>query len=80
MFNLRSLRWSLVLIVLTIFVFAAPLAQAKPPSDGYLPGCIGEYFNNVSLSGVPALVRTDPQINFFWPEYTSPGPGIGVNN
>ena len=80
MFNLRSLRWMLVLTVLAVLTFAAPLAQAKPPSDGYLPGCIGEYYNNTSFSGLPSLVRTDPQINFFWREYTSPGPGINVNN
>ncbi len=38
-------------------------------------GWWGEYFNNETLSGNPALVRDDPAINFEW-EYDSPGPGI----
>ena len=39
-------------------------------------GIKGEYFNNVDLSGLPVLVRIDPQINFYW----NPGPvGPGVN-
>jgi hypothetical protein len=35
----------------------------------------GEYFNNVSLSGAPALVRDDANINFDW-GIGSPAPGI----
>jgi hypothetical protein len=35
----------------------------------------GEYFNNISLSGTPALVRDDAQINFNWGS-GSPAPGI----
>jgi hypothetical protein len=34
----------------------------------------GEYFNNISLSGTPALVRDDAQINFNWGS-GSPAPG-----
>ena len=30
---------------------------------GAFTGC---YYSNISLSGTPALVRTDPQINFDW--------------
>ena len=37
----------------------------------------GEYFNNTSLSGVPALVRTDSQINFNW---GTGSPAVGVIN
>jgi len=29
-------------------------------------GIKGEYFNNMDLSGIPALSRVDPQINFNW--------------
>ncbi len=35
----------------------------------------GEYYNNMTLSGSPALVRDDAQINFDWGS-GSPGPGI----
>jgi hypothetical protein len=35
----------------------------------------GEYFNNRTLGGSPALVRDDPQINFGWGD-GSPAPGI----
>lgn len=42
-------------------------------------GWRGEYFNNMSLSGAPALVRTDPAINFSWGT-GSPAPGtIGAD-
>lgn len=34
-----------------------------PPTTG---GWRGEYFNNVTLSGAPALVRNDAEINFAW--------------
>jgi hypothetical protein len=39
-----------------------------------LSGWKGEYFNNKSLSGAPALVRNDPEINFGWGT-GSPAPG-----
>ncbi len=39
----------------------------------------GEYFNNQNLSGTPALVRSDSNINFDW-GYGSPGPGIGPDH
>ncbi|MCB0063059.1 MAG: hypothetical protein KDE19_13130, partial [Caldilineaceae bacterium] len=40
----------------------------------------GEYFNNRNLSGPPALVRNDPQVNFEWGG-GSPQPGrIDVDN
>ncbi|OQA22652.1 MAG: PA14 domain protein [Chloroflexi bacterium ADurb.Bin360] len=43
-------------------------------------GWRGEYFNNKSLSGTPALVRTDTALNFNWGTI-SPAPGtIGVDN
>lgn len=38
-------------------------------------GWRGEYFNNMSLSGAPALVRTDANINFSWGT-GSPAPGV----
>jgi hypothetical protein len=35
-------------------------------------GLKGEYFNNVSLSGIPVLTRIDPNVNFNW---GAEGPG-----
>jgi beta-glucosidase len=30
------------------------------------PGLLGEYYNNIDMSGIPSLVRTDSQIQFGW--------------
>lgn len=43
------------------------------PTDG--PRWRGEYYNNVSLSGTPALVREDDRVDFDW-GLGSPAPGI----
>ena len=39
-------------------------------------GWLGEYFGNTTLSGAPAVVRGDPEINFDW-GMGSPVPGVG---
>jgi hypothetical protein len=49
----------------------ARVAWMQAPKVG---GWRGEYFNNKSLSGSPALVRDDPEINFYWGS-SSPAPG-----
>jgi beta-glucosidase len=38
-------------------------------------GVVGEYFDNLTLAGKPALTRVDPQVNFHWPDRTSYRPG-----
>jgi len=43
--------------------------------DASLGGIKGEYFNNVTLAGTPALSRVDPDIDFDWVG-VSPGPGV----
>jgi hypothetical protein len=43
--------------------------------DASLGGIKGEYFNNLTLAGTPALVRVDPDIDFNWGS-DSPGPGV----
>ena len=45
-----------------------------PPPGGQ--GLEAQYFNNITLSGAPALARVDPAINFTW---TGVSPGTGVN-
>jgi hypothetical protein len=42
-------------------------------------GWWGEYYNNLTLSDSPVLVRDDPAINFSW-AYDSPGPGVNADN
>ena len=39
-------------------------------------GIKGEYFNNVNLSGTPALTRIDPNVNFDWGDQ---GPGAPID-
>ena len=39
------------------------------------PNWKGEYFSNPNLSGVPALVRDDEQVDFNW-DFSAPAPGI----
>lgn len=41
--------------------------------EGMQQGLRAQYFNNTSMSGTPALVRTDPCVNFSWTLY-SPDP------
>jgi hypothetical protein len=43
--------------------------------DASLGGIKGEYFNNVTLAGTPALTRVDSSIDFNWGG-NSPGPGV----
>jgi hypothetical protein len=43
-------------------------------------GVTGEYFNNMAISGKPALKRIDPDIDFNWGDPGGPGDPIGVNN
>jgi beta-glucosidase len=50
-------------------------------SAGGASGLKGEYFNNDSLQGAPALVRTDEKINFHWGagSYAPSGPDDGFS-
>lgn len=48
-------------------------------SNGGAKGLKAEYFNNRELSGQPALVRTDANIDFQW-NSLSPAPGVNDDN
>jgi beta-glucosidase len=52
-------------------------ASAFTTPDGH-QGLKGEYFNTIDLSGQPALVRTDRQIDFQWTLF-SPDPAINAD-
>lgn len=43
------------------------------------PAFRGEYFTNQNLTGSPALIRQDPQINFVWGQ-EKPDPAIPMDN
>jgi hypothetical protein len=50
--------------------------ESAPVNAGSGRGLVGSYFNNKTLSGIPALVRTE-QLNYNW---GSSSPGKGVNS
>lgn len=64
---------------LTALILLAALAPTASASQGPVPAgasaWTGEYYNNVTLSGPPSLVRDDTKIDFFWPQGASPAPG-----
>jgi chitodextrinase len=49
-----------------------PPGSCPPPATGAFTGC---YYSNTTLSGNPAFVRTDNQINFYWGN-ESPDPSL----
>lgn len=55
----------------------------QPGTGGPMPPPVqnwrGEYYNNQALSGAPALVRDDANIDFNW-GFGSPAPVIGADN
>ncbi|MDH3675833.1 MAG: PA14 domain-containing protein, partial [Anaerolineae bacterium] len=58
---------------------------ALPPAPAAQSGSIiitdwrAEYYNNLNLSGAPAVLRNDVVVNFDWGE-SAPASGIGVDN
>jgi cytochrome c peroxidase len=58
---------------------AIPAARLLPLSTPtVVPGLVGSYFNNLSLSGTPAFTRSE-NVEFDWGE-GSPGTGVGVDS
>lgn len=80
MFRVRTIQLMIILVLVGLAIAPASPATASPSAAAFLSGCTGEYFNNTNLSGSPAFVRTDSAVNFFWPENSSPGSGLGWNN
>ncbi|WP_405174812.1 glycosyl hydrolase [Paenibacillus sp. FSL H8-0261] len=59
--------------------YAAEAAIVAAKGDGVLQsGLWGQYYNNMTLSGAPALTRTDANIQFSWKQ-GSPDPTIRVD-
>ena len=63
-------------LVCAVLTMGAPVAAAPAREDSTWHG---EYFNNTTLSGTPALVREDAQIDFDW-GLRSPGPQVRVDD
>ncbi len=53
-----------------------PIGSSPPPAPGPEGAWYAEYFNNTALSGTPALVRSDPVLDFNW---GNGSPGQSVN-
>lgn len=53
----------------------APEFLSHPREEAREAGLRGEYFDNIALAGAPALVRTDPRLDFAW---TLSGPARGI--
>ncbi len=54
-------------------------AECFTPSVGEGPGLYAQYYNNMNLSGEPALKRVDENVYFDWRQ-DSPGPGVNSDN
>jgi glucose/arabinose dehydrogenase len=56
-----------------------PTSDPAPPLPPDGPPITGEYFNNTTLDGAPALTRVEAKVDYDWGE-GSPDPAIAVNN
>ncbi|HLI69747.1 MAG TPA: glycoside hydrolase family 3 C-terminal domain-containing protein [Ktedonobacteraceae bacterium] len=54
-------------------------AQYLTPSSGGGNGLLGQYYNNMTLSGTPVLTRVDQNFSNNW-NGNSPGPGVNADN
>ncbi len=65
----------IALLASLLAVWSTPAAAQGIKIQHYGPTWRGEYFNNISLSGYPLLVRGDPAIDFDW-GLGAPAPGL----
>jgi beta-glucosidase len=52
-----------------------PSSVLHPSAASATAGLRGEYFDNPNFNGRPAVIRTDPNLDFDW-DHVSPAPGI----
>jgi len=77
MSKIRKAGWKLVFSLILIGIIAlATGTVATAQSQG---GWRGEYYNNMTLSGTPVLVRVDKSIDFDWGT-GSPSAGVFADN
>jgi uncharacterized protein YgiM (DUF1202 family) len=67
--------WALVVLILAGLI---SLATGKVATAEVQGGWRGEYYNNMTLSGSPAVVRVDKAIDFNWGG--SPASGVSADN
>jgi len=72
--------------VVVVTATPKPTHTAVPPTPTLSPTPVvitawkGEYFNNVTLSPPPVLIRNDQSIDLALPAGVSPGPGVNSEN
>jgi hypothetical protein len=74
----KRVLFGLLFIFSLNLAFFIPSLSAKAASAGPVP-FKGSYYNNMTLSGTPTLVRQDQTINFFWGT-ASPGRNIHADH
>ena len=74
----RRTIWCARLAVVVLALIAVTVLPFASLADG-TADWRGEYYNNVNLTGSPALVRTDSQINFDWGG-SSPAAGVEADH
>lgn len=81
-----SLKVMSIFIILFVLVIATGMTSTHAMAQQSTPGAVwsGEgwqasYWNNISLSGAPALTRVDGDVNFNW-GLGSPAPEINADN
>ena len=78
MSKIQSVGWKLVVaLVLAGLIILAASRVASAQSQG---GWRGEYFNNMTLSGSPVLVRVDKSIDFDWGTGSPEWGVVGADN
>ena len=73
MLNIKRVVWT-ALTAATLVGFIS-LAAGKSVSADVQGEWRGEYYNNMTLSGLPAMIRVDRAIDFNW-GVGSPEPGV----
>ncbi len=74
----RVTRAVLKVLLVVLFVLAAWPASGLVAGADPAVSWRGEYYNNTSLGGAPALVRDDATVSFNWGS-GSPGPGVNAD-
>ena len=81
--SMYLLRLAMACALMALVMLIAPAAgtstvSAMPAMD-LLSNCTGQYYNGTGLNEPAVFSRTDPAVNFYWPEGTSPGNGMPTN-
>ena len=79
---MKNIRCSFIVLATFVWLMLAPansLAQG-PVAPQAVSAWTGEYYNNVTLSGSPAIAREDANIDFYWREGTPPAWGMSPDN